>query len=116
VPSAEAVKLFGMTAYLDLNWSKKWTSSIGYSFDKVDNTNFQEAAAFHEGQYASVNLLWHPADNVFTGDELLWGKRADNDGIPAPTCASSTASIGTSRARTSGPCSTETNRFGGFDD
>jgi hypothetical protein len=80
VPSAEAVKLFGLSAYADLNWSKRWTSSVGYSFDKVDNTNFQEATAFHKGQYASVNLLWHPADNVFTGGELLWGKRTDNDG------------------------------------
>ena len=80
VPSAEAVKLFGWTSYIDLNWSKRWTSSIGYSFDKVDNTNFQAASAFHKGQYASVNLLWHPASGVFTGGELLWGKRTDNDG------------------------------------
>jgi hypothetical protein len=80
VPSAEAVKLFGMSAYVDLNWSKKWTSAIGYSFDQVDNTSFQAPDAFHKGQYASVNLLWHPASNIFTGGELLWGKRTDNDG------------------------------------
>ncbi len=80
IPSAEAVKLFGMTAYADLNWSKKWTSSIGYSFDQVDNTSFQTPDAFHKGEYASVNLLWHPASNIFTGGELLWGKRTDNDG------------------------------------
>jgi len=80
VPRAEAVKLLGISAYSDFNWSKEWTSSIGYSFDKVDNTNFQEPTAFHKGQYASVNLLWHPADNVFTGGELLWGKRTDADG------------------------------------
>jgi len=80
VPSAEAVKLFGMTSYIDFNWSKQWTSSIGYSFDKVSNTSFQTDTAFHKGQYASVNLLWHPADKVFTGGELLWGKRTDNDG------------------------------------
>ncbi|HYX47504.1 MAG TPA: DcaP family trimeric outer membrane transporter [Sphingomicrobium sp.] len=80
VPSAEAVKLFGWTSYIDFNWSKQWTSSIGYSFDKVWNTNFQTDTAFHKGQYASVNLLWHPESNVFTGGELLWGKRTDNDG------------------------------------
>ncbi|MFL6735376.1 MAG: DcaP family trimeric outer membrane transporter [Sphingomicrobium sp.] len=78
--SAEAVKLLGVTAYVDLNWSKRWTSSIGYSFTKVDNTNFQEATAFHRGDYASANLLYHPADNVMTGAEFLWGKRTDNDG------------------------------------
>ena len=80
VPRAVAVKLFGMSAYADFNWSKEWTSAIGYSFDKVNNTNFQDPTAFHKGQYASVNLLWHPADSVFTGGELLWGKRTDNDG------------------------------------
>jgi hypothetical protein len=80
IPSAEAVKLFGMTSYVDLNWSKQWTSSIGYSFDQVHNTNFQTDTAFHKGQYASVNLLWHPASGVFTGGEFLWGKRTDNDG------------------------------------
>ena len=80
VPRAEAVKLFGMSAYVDFNWSAKWTSSFGYSFTKVDNTNFQETTAFHKGDYASGNLLWHPAGNVFTGAELLWGKRTDNDG------------------------------------
>jgi hypothetical protein len=80
VPRAEAVKLFGLSAYVDFNWSKKWTSSIGYSFDKVDNTNYQEPTAFHMGQYASANVLWHPAENVFTGPEVIWGKRTDNDG------------------------------------
>ena len=80
VPSAEAVKLFGMSAYVDLNWSTQWTSSLGYSFDQVDNTSFQTPDAFHKGQYASANLLWHPAKNIFTGGELLWGKRTDNNG------------------------------------
>lgn len=80
VPKAKAIPLFGMHAYVDFDWSKQWTSSIGYSFDKVDNTNFQDPTAFHKGQYASVNLLWHPNDRMFTGAEFLWGKRTDNDG------------------------------------
>ena len=80
IPSAEAVKLLGTTSYVDINWSKQWTSSLGYSFDQVENTSFQTPTAFHRGQYASANLLWHPAAGVFTGGELLWGKRTDNDG------------------------------------
>jgi hypothetical protein len=80
VPRAEAVKLLGVSAYVDLQWSKQLSSAIGYSFTKVDNTNFQEATAFHRGDYASANLLWAPADNVLTGAEVLWGKRTDNDG------------------------------------
>ncbi|MCL6730210.1 DcaP family trimeric outer membrane transporter [Sphingomonas hankyongi] len=80
VPRAVAVKLLGISAYADLQWSKQLSSAIGYSFTKVDNTNFQEPTAFHKGEYASANLLWTPLDNVLVGAELLWGKRTDNDG------------------------------------
>jgi hypothetical protein len=78
--SAEAVKLTGITAYVDLQWTKQLSSALGYSFTKVDNTNFQESTAFHKGSYASGNLLWMPADRILAGVELLWGKREDNDG------------------------------------
>ena len=80
IPRAEAVKLFGMSAFVDVQWAKNWSSSIGYSMDKVHNTNFQDPGAFHSGQYALVNVLWTPADPVMTGLELQWGKRTNNDG------------------------------------
>ena len=54
---AEAVKLLGVSAYVDLQWAKQWSSAVGYSFTKVDNTNFQDPDAFHKGEYASANLL-----------------------------------------------------------
>ena len=79
VPEAKAVKLLGVSAYVDFQWSKFWSSSAGYSFTKVDNTNFQDATAFHKGEYASVNLLW-ARDSALAGAELLWGRRTDNDG------------------------------------
>ncbi len=79
VPEAEAVKLLGVSAYVDFQWSKHWSSSAGYSFTKVDNTNFQDATAFHKGEYASVNLLW-ARESALAGAELLWGRRTDNDG------------------------------------
>jgi hypothetical protein len=65
--AAEAVKLLGVSAYVDLQWAKKLSSALGYSFTKVDNTNFQEATAFHKGEYASANLLWTPADKILAG-------------------------------------------------
>src|SRR5215213_310205 len=80
IPRAEAVKLFGLSAFADIQWAKNWSSTIGYSFDKVDNTNFQDPGAFHSGHYALANLLWTPAEPVMTGLELQWGKRTDNDG------------------------------------
>lgn len=80
VLQAKAVPLWGVTAYVDLQWSPKWSSSLGYSRTQVDNTNFQAPEAFHSGEYASGNILWTPIDRVLTGLELLWGKRTDNDG------------------------------------
>ena len=74
------MKLLGISAYVDLQWTKQLSSALGYSFTKVDNTNFQEGSAFHKGSYASGNLLWMPADRILAGIELLWGKREDNDG------------------------------------
>ena len=79
-PEPEAVKLLGLSAFVDFQWSKRWSSTIGYSSTKVWNTNFQEDSAFHKGEYALVNLLWYPADPVMAGFELQWGKRTDNDG------------------------------------
>ena len=54
---AEAVPLTGVMAYYDHYWSEKWSSSIGYSYTEVDNTNFQDPGAYNKGDYASVNLL-----------------------------------------------------------
>jgi hypothetical protein len=77
---AKTVPLTGVVAYYDHYWTKKWSSSIGYSYTEVDNTNFQDPGAFHKGEYASVNLLTYPGDNLMIGGELLWGQRTNNDG------------------------------------
>ena len=77
---AEAVPLTGVVAYYDHYWNDKWSSSIGYSYTEVDNTNFQDPATFQKGEYASVNLLYYPAENLMIGGELLWGQRTNNDG------------------------------------
>jgi len=75
----KAVPLLGVMAYLDHYWSDKWSSSIGYSFTRVENTNLQDPSAFREGEYASVNLLYTPASNLMIGGEVMWGQRTDHD-------------------------------------
>ena len=75
---SRAVPLTGVSAYYDHYWNSMWSSSIGYSFTQVSNTDLQDPTAFHKGQYASVNLLAYPADKVMIGGELMWGKRSDN--------------------------------------
>ena len=74
------VPMWSTASFLDLNWSEKFTSTVGYSILEMDNTDAQANSAFERGQYASVNLLWTPVDHVMTGAELLWGQRTDNDG------------------------------------
>jgi hypothetical protein len=76
---AEAVPLTGVLAYYDHWWSDKWSSSIGYSFTEVDNTNFQDPGAFQKIDYASGNLLYYPVENLMVGAELMWGERTNND-------------------------------------
>jgi hypothetical protein len=76
----KAVPLLGIMIYLDHYWSDRWSSSIGYSFTQVDNTNFQAPDAYHKGDYASVNLLYTPSSRILIGGELIWGQRTDNDG------------------------------------
>ena len=77
---AEAVPLTGIVAYYDHYWSPKWSSSIGYSYTEVDNTNFQAGDTFNKGEYASANLLHYPAENLMIGGEFLYGRRTNNDG------------------------------------
>ena len=77
---AEAVPLTGVLAYYDHWWNDKWSSSIGYSFTEVDNTNFQDPGAFQKIDYASGNVLYYPAENLMVGAELMWGERTNNDG------------------------------------
>jgi hypothetical protein len=78
--AAEVVPLTGVLAYYDHYWNAKWSSSIGYSFTEVDNTNFQDPGAFHKIEYASGNLLYYPGENLMIGGELMWGKRENNNG------------------------------------
>ncbi len=79
-PKAEAVPLLGITAYLDVYWSKLFCSSIGYSTAMMFNTGLQGPEAFKTGQYASVNLLVTPFRNFMAGPEFLWGHRTDKGG------------------------------------
>ena len=71
----KALPLLGIVAFVDLNWSDEWTSSVGYSMIDIDNSDAQTDAAFKKGQYALANILYHPTSAVFLGPEIQWGKR-----------------------------------------
>ena len=74
--------MVGVVAFIDLNWSAKWTSTVGFSFLDIDNSVGQAPNAFKKGQYALANLLYHPTSKVFFGPELQWGDRENfSDGF-----------------------------------
>lgn len=74
----EPLPITGSVAFVDHKWSEKWSSSIGYSRQDIDNTDGQLPSAFKTGQYALANLLYYPAPNVMVGGEFQWGRRENN--------------------------------------
>jgi len=77
-----AIPVFGAVAFLDLNWNKMLSTSIGYSHIFIDNAAGQTDDSFRTGQYAIVNAMITPVKNFMFGPELQWGRRENfNDGF-----------------------------------
>jgi hypothetical protein len=74
--------IVAIVAFLDHTWNDKFSSTVGYSRQDIDNTDAQAADAFKVGQYALGNLLYYPAPNVMVGGEFQWGRRENfSDGF-----------------------------------
>lgn len=67
--------VLGIVSFLDHNWSDRFSSSVGYSMVNIENSNGQLPSAFHQGQYALGNLLYHPIKRVTIGGEFQFGRR-----------------------------------------
>jgi hypothetical protein len=80
---AETVNTLGWFVYYGHAWNDKWTSSIGYSEHKQDNTAGQLGSAFRRGSYSSANVLYSLTKNVTSGLEYIWGKNEAKDGSSA---------------------------------
>ena len=70
-----ALPVLGIVSFLDHNWNKKFSSSVGYSMVNIENSSGQAANAYHRGQYGLTNLLYYPVENVMLGGEFQWGRR-----------------------------------------
>jgi len=77
----KALPITGVVSFLDLNWSDKWTSTVGYSFAGISNSDGQAGTALKDGHYALGNILYYPAKGVFLGPEIQWGKRENKNGF-----------------------------------
>jgi len=67
--------VLGVVAFLDHTWSDRFTTSIGYSLVNITNSDAQLASAYHQGDYALGNVLYHPLKNVMMGGEFQFGRR-----------------------------------------
>jgi hypothetical protein len=70
-----ALPVLGIVSFLDHNWNKSFSSSIGYSMVNIENSEGQAANAYHRGHYALTNLLYYPSEGVMMGGEFQWGRR-----------------------------------------
>ena len=77
-----AIPVLGVVAFLDHSWNDTWSTTVGYSLADHDNAEGQTPDAYRRGQYALVNLLYSPVQNVMMGGELQWGRRENfSDGF-----------------------------------
>jgi hypothetical protein len=67
--------ILGVVSFLDHNWSKKFSTSAGYSMVNVWNSNGELPSDYHQGHYALTNLLYYPWENVMMGGEFQFGRR-----------------------------------------
>jgi hypothetical protein len=67
-----ALPVTGFVGFYDHYWSNKFSSTIGYSFVKINNSNGQKASAFRMGEYALTNLVYTPYKNVIFELELQY--------------------------------------------
>jgi hypothetical protein len=95
--TGEAIPLIGVVSYLDITWNSKFSTAVGYSVMNNKTTDAQLSTAYKSGQYASINLLYSPVQNLILGPELQWGKRQNNDfaGDPVFDLAAAKGNSGT---------------------
>src|SRR5580658_3885187 len=72
-----ALPVLGVVSFLDHTWSERFSTSIGYSFLNISNSDAMTPASFHQGDYALVNLLFHPVKQVTVGSEFQFGRRVN---------------------------------------
>lgn len=70
-----SLPVVGGLVFLEHSWNAKWSSTVGYSKIRIYNSDAQAGHAFKTGNYATVNLLYHPFPGSYIGTELIYGDR-----------------------------------------
>jgi hypothetical protein len=70
-----ALPITGFVGFYDHYWNDKFSSTIGYSSVKINNSNGQESSAFKMGEYVLTNLIYTPVKDVMLELELQYLER-----------------------------------------
>jgi outer membrane DcaP-like protein len=81
--SLEALPLLGTYGSYQHYWIPSVRSSATFSFVRVQNTAFQPGNTYHEGAYASGNLIWRTVGTLDLGAEFIYGWVENKAGIRA---------------------------------
>jgi hypothetical protein len=73
-----ALPIWGISAFADIYWNKKFSTTLGYSVATIKNTNGQSANAYKQGQYMAANIMYYPVNNIMAGVEFLFARRDNN--------------------------------------
>jgi hypothetical protein len=71
----KALPVFGFFSFAEISWSRTLQSSVGYSLEKIKNSDLQSANDFRKGQYGLINLRYNPVRNATVGIEYQYGRR-----------------------------------------
>ena len=76
----KAIPCFGAMAGYTHHWSDVLRSTATYGYVHLDNESSQGPDAYHETQYASLNLVWQLRKRLSIGGEALYGKKETQNG------------------------------------
>ena len=78
----KALPIQGFVAFLDHQINAKFSTTVGYSGTRIDNSDLQSPDAYKSGDYFLVNVMHYPVTNVMIGGEYQWGRRTNfSDGF-----------------------------------
>jgi hypothetical protein len=76
----KAIPAFGAMAAYTHRWSEDFRSTATFGYVHLDNTSPQGPDAYHETEYASINLIWQLRKHLSVGLEGLYGRKEVQSG------------------------------------
>ena len=68
---------WGAFGAFEQNWTSKLSSSLIYSYARLESKGTLDGTTYKYAQYAGVNLLWDFTEYGTTGIEYVFGRRND---------------------------------------